>query len=74
MGGITHQYPHDGHPPQVTDPVSQYEKAMAIKSIIGQQALQQLQAQSNALDIQQNQQSVRDQRAMTHAMKNWKGD
>ena len=63
-----------GIQPQFADPIQQYEKAMQIKSIIGQQALQAQQQQSNALDIQQKEQSVRDQSAMTQAMIDSKGD
>ena len=46
---------------------------MAIKSIIGQQILQQQQQRANEIGIQQAQQSQQDQAAMTTAMQQWDG-
>jgi hypothetical protein len=66
MGGIDTSIYRMLQPPQVADPVQQYERAMQIKSIIGQQQLQQQQ-------VQQNQQAMADQAAMTEAYKNWDG-
>src|SRR5580704_11211684 len=73
MGNINSAIPLLGQAPQVADPISQYEKAMAIKSIIGQQALQQQQQRANEIGIQQAQQSQQDQAAMTTAMQQWDG-
>ena len=72
-GGINASIPLMGQAPQIADPIQQYEKAMQIKSIIGQQALQAQQQQGNALDIQQKQQSIADQKAMTTAYQQWNG-
>jgi hypothetical protein len=72
-GGINASIPLMGIQPQVPDPVQQYERAMQIKSIIGQQALQQQQQRANEIGIQQAQQSQQDQAAMTTAMQQWDG-
>lgn len=73
MGGIDTSIYRMLQPPQVSDPVQQYERALQIKSIIGQQALQQQQQRSNEIGIQQQQQSQQDQQAMTTAMQQWDG-
>jgi hypothetical protein len=73
-GGINASIPLMGQQPQFADPISQYEKAMQIKSIIGQQALQAQQQRANEIGIQQAQQSQADQQAMTTAMNQWDGN
>src|SRR5579863_8212651 len=72
-GGINASIPLMGQQPQFADPLQQYQRALEIKSIIGQQALQQQAQQQGELQIQQQKQALADQQAMTEAYKNWNG-
>lgn len=64
-------------PAQQPDPLEQYGRLMQLKQMQTMQPLQQQAAQqnvqSNALGIQQQQQQLTDQKAMTSAMQNWDG-
>ncbi len=52
--------------PEQPDPVSSISRILALKSVLGQQKLQDVQ-------LQQSQQDLADNKAMTDAMKNWDG-
>lgn len=78
MGGINPMIPLMGQAPQVNDPLQEYQKAEQIKSLIGQQALQQQQVQANqtaqqSADIQlkQQQQNDADMQALRNAFPNY---
>lgn len=51
-------------PPQLQSPIDQYQQAMALKSLQGQQQLQQGQIQTNQLENQQRQMSLQSQQAL----------
>lgn len=54
--------------PEQPDLMGQVGKMMSLKSMLGQQQIQQQTQQSNALEIQQKQQALADQKAMTKSM------
>ena len=64
-------------PQQQADPLEQYGRLMQLQNMQRMQPLQQQQAQqqvqSGQLDIQQKQQALTDQKAMTSAMQQWDG-
>src|SRR5271165_3757148 len=67
----------DLRPMQQTDPIGEYGKALALKSLMGQQQLQQGQAQLQQGQIAIQQQDLKDRQAVTSAMQqayqNWDG-
>lgn len=67
----------DIKPVQQQDPIEQYSRLLQLKQMqtnapLQTQALQQ-QVQSGGLEVQQKQQQLKDQQAMTSAMQNWDG-
>jgi hypothetical protein len=64
-------------PQQQADPVQQYGNLLALKNAMQEQPLRmqalQQQTQSGQLQLEQQQQAVKDQQAMTAAMQNWDG-
>lgn len=62
------------HPPQLESPISQYQQAMALKSMQGQQQLQQQQLQTGDLENQSRQMSLQSQQALQQQFAQSGGD
>jgi hypothetical protein len=59
--------------PQIQGPLDTYAKGVQLKSLLGQQQLQQGQIQEQGLQLQQQKQAVADQQAMTKSLQGWDG-
>jgi hypothetical protein len=59
--------------PEQPDPISSFQRLVAIKSLLGQQQGQQQEQQMRGLEIQKAQLSLADQQAGTKAMQQWDG-
>jgi hypothetical protein len=81
MGGIAANIPLMGQAPQLNDPLAEYQKGLQIKSLIGQQAMQQQQMQAaqteqqqRELALGQQQQDAADRDAFNKSFKDANGN